>query len=151
MTTRLIPILLLLVGIGCSGSDSPSPVSTPSDADSTDPLAVRPFTVQIPQPVLNDLQTRLQRTRFPDEIQGSNWDYGTNLAYQRELIAYWTDEFDWREQERQINAFDHFTTTIDDLADDLAWPGSIDCDASRRTRVRQEKNFVEVSWTIPLW
>ncbi|MDE0829766.1 MAG: epoxide hydrolase N-terminal domain-containing protein, partial [Vicinamibacterales bacterium] len=115
MTTRLIPILLLLVGIGCSGSGTPSPVSTPTDADSTDPLAVRPFTVQIPQPILDDLQTRLQRTRFPDEIQGSNWDYGTNLAYQRELVAYWIDAFDWREQERQINAFDHFTTTIDDL------------------------------------
>ena len=115
MTTRLVPMLLLLVGIGCSGSDSPSPVSTPTDADSTDPFAVRPFTVQIPQPILDDLQTRLQRTRFPDEIQGSNWDYGTNLAYQRELVEYWTDEFDWREQERQINAFDHFTTTLDDL------------------------------------
>jgi hypothetical protein len=87
MTTRLVPIQLLLVGFGCGGSESPSPVST-------DPFAIRPFTVQIPQPVLDDLQTRLQRTRFPDEIQDSNWDYGTNLAYQRELVAYWTDAFD---------------------------------------------------------
>jgi pimeloyl-ACP methyl ester carboxylesterase len=115
MTARLVPILLLLVISGCGGSNTPADVSVARDAEPADPSAIRPFTVAIPQPVLDDLQTRLRRTRFPDEIQDSGWDYGTNLAYQRELVAYWADEFDWREQERQINAFDHFTTTIDGL------------------------------------
>ena len=60
--------------------------------------------------------TSLRRTRYPDEIPGSDWDYGTNLAYLKELVAYWTEAFDWRAQERQMNGLDHFKTVIDDLS-----------------------------------
>ncbi len=80
-----------------------------------DPTAIRPFRVDIPEPVLADLRERLQGTRYPDEIPGSDWDYGTNLAYLKELVGYWADEFDWRAQERRINGFDHFKTVIDGL------------------------------------
>jgi len=120
MTTRLLPVLLLLtLAVGCGDSESPSMVSAPAPvteaAVEVDPMAIRPFVVQVPDPVLDDLQTRLRATRYPDELSGAEWDYGTNLAYQRELITYWADEFDWREQERQINAFDHYKTMIDGL------------------------------------
>ena len=71
--------------------------------------------MEVPEPVLEDLKARLRRTRYPDEIPGSAWDYGTNSAYLKELVTYWTEEFDWREQERQINEFDHFKTNIDGL------------------------------------
>ena len=43
--------------------------------------AVTPFRVAVPDAVLTDLRERLTRTRFPDEIEGSGWTYGTNLAY----------------------------------------------------------------------
>lgn len=42
--------------------------------------AVVPFKISVPDAVLSDLKDRLARTRFPDEIEGSGWDYGTNLA-----------------------------------------------------------------------
>ena len=80
-----------------------------------DPAAIRPFQVDVPEPVLADLRERLRGTRYPDEIPGSDWGYGTNLAYLKELVGYWTDEFDWRAQERRINGFDHFKTVIDGL------------------------------------
>ncbi len=64
---------------------------------------------------LTDLKQRLARTRFPGEIAGSNWDYGTNLAYLKELVTYWRDTFDWRAAERRLNQFDQFTTSIDGL------------------------------------
>ena len=44
-----------------------------------------------------------------------DWEYGTELGYLPDLVAYWRDEFDWREQERQLNSFDHFKTVIDGL------------------------------------
>ncbi|GMU77355.1 MAG: microsomal epoxide hydrolase [Acidimicrobiia bacterium] len=72
-----------------------------------------PFTVDVPQAVLDDLHERLARTRFPEQIPGAGWDYGTELAYLRELVAYWRDIFDWRAQEARLNAFDQFTATID--------------------------------------
>ena len=58
--------------------------------------AIRPFCIAIPEPTIADLNERIARTRWPDEISGSGWDYGTNLDYLRELLDYWRDGFDWR-------------------------------------------------------
>ena len=77
--------------------------------------AIRPFTIRVPDSVLVDLKQRLARARFPGEIAGSGWDYGTNLAYLKELVTYWRDRFDWRAAERRLNQFDQFTTAIDGL------------------------------------
>ena len=59
-------------------------------------MQTEPFRIAVPDAVLIDLRERLVRTRFPDEIPGSGWGYGTALAYMRELIAYWRDRYDWR-------------------------------------------------------
>jgi microsomal epoxide hydrolase len=77
--------------------------------------AVVPFKINVPEPVLADLKDRLTRTRFPGEIDGSGWQYGTNLAYLRELVTYWRTTFDWRAQERRLNQLPQFKTTIDDI------------------------------------
>ena len=78
-------------------------------------MAVTPFKVEVPDATLQDLKERLDRTRWPDEIPGSNWDYGTNLDYLKELVEYWRTRFDWRSQERLINSFSHFKTEVDGL------------------------------------
>ncbi len=107
-----------------------------------DPNAVTPYKIQVSDEVLRDLKTRLAQTRLPNEISGSGWEYGTDLAYLKELVTYWRDRFDWRAQERKLNAFDQFVTTIDGvdihfihqrskepnalpLALTHGWPGSI--------------------------
>ncbi len=76
-------------------------------------MAAQPFTIQIEDDVLSDLRQRLQRTRWPDEIVGAGWDYGTNLDYLQHLMAYWRDAYDWRAQERLLNRFPQFQATID--------------------------------------
>src|ERR1700720_4389241 len=63
--------------------------------------AIVPFHISVPDRVLTDLKQRLARTRFPDEIDGSGWDYGTSLAYLKDLVTYWRSSFDWRQQERR--------------------------------------------------
>lgn len=75
-------------------------------------MDVKPFTIEVPEAVLADLHRRLDQTRWSGEIPGSDWDYGTNLAYLKELLAYWRNHFDWRAQERLINTFQHFKTTV---------------------------------------
>ena len=75
--------------------------------------AVVPFRIQVSDAVLRDLKDRLARTRFPTEIDASGWDYGTNLAYLKELVAYWQTRFDWRAQERRLNQLPQFKTVID--------------------------------------
>lgn len=77
--------------------------------------AIVPFKIRVPDRVLRDLKERLARTRFPDEIEGSGWDYGADLRYMKELVAYWRDKYDWRKQEAALNEFDQFMTNIDGL------------------------------------
>ena len=69
---------------------------------------IEPFKIEVSDEVLADLRARLERTRLPDEVPGSAWDYGTNLAYLRELIEYWRTRYDWRAHERALNRFAHF-------------------------------------------
>ena len=78
-------------------------------------MDIQPFTVKIPQATLDDLQERLARTRWPDEIEGAGWDYGSSLPYMKELVDYWQTGFDWRAQEELINTFAHFRTRLDGL------------------------------------
>ena len=78
-------------------------------------MDVQPFKIQVPEAVLEDLRERLARTRWPDEIPGSGWDYGSNLAYIKELVEYWRTGFDWRAQEKAMNAFTQFRATVDGL------------------------------------
>src|SRR5688572_5465338 len=72
----------------------------------------RPFTVRVDDEALVDLRERLARTRWPDEVPGSGWRYGTDLTYLRELVDYWRDGFDWRAQEARLNEPRQFSVPL---------------------------------------
>jgi pimeloyl-ACP methyl ester carboxylesterase len=74
---------------------------------------IRPFRCHVPDEVITDLRERLQRTRFPDQLESAGWDYGTELSYVQSLCDYWRDRFDWRAAEARFNSFPQFTTQID--------------------------------------
>jgi epoxide hydrolase len=71
------------------------------------------FRIRVDDGVLDDLHERLARTRLPDHIEGTGWEYGIPIDDVRELVAYWRDEYDWRAQEARLNEPAHFRTTID--------------------------------------
>ncbi|MFC7449235.1 epoxide hydrolase family protein [Rhodococcus daqingensis] len=75
--------------------------------------SIRPFRVDIPQADLDYLSDRLARTRLPAPLPGDGWDTGVPVSYLRELVEYWRSDFDWREQERDLNAHPQFITEID--------------------------------------
>jgi epoxide hydrolase len=74
---------------------------------------ITPFRVEIPQEDLDDLQARLARVRWPDELPGVGWDYGVPVDYVRELVDRWRTAYDWRAHEARLNEHPQFTTTID--------------------------------------
>jgi epoxide hydrolase len=74
--------------------------------------AVRPFRIDVPQDMLDDLHQRLDRTRFPGEVADSGWQFGTNLAYLKELVAYWRNEYDWRKAEARLNELPQFMANV---------------------------------------
>jgi epoxide hydrolase len=63
---------------------------------------IEPFVVQIPEAMLRDLHERLARTRWPGHSPDAGRAYGTNLAYLKDLVAYWREAYDWRAQERLL-------------------------------------------------
>jgi pimeloyl-ACP methyl ester carboxylesterase len=71
-----------------------------------------PFRLHVPDEALDDLRERLTRTRWPDEIPGSGWTYGSNREFMRGLVEHWRNGFDWRAQEAKINAFDQFRAEV---------------------------------------
>ncbi|MGH2584983.1 MAG: epoxide hydrolase family protein [Dehalococcoidia bacterium] len=77
--------------------------------------AVRPFTIDVPDRVLEDLRDRLRRAHWPGEIDGGGWTYGTNLASMKELVRYWLEEYDWRAREAALNRLPQFIATVDGL------------------------------------
>ena len=74
-------------------------------AQAAESTAIVPFEIHVPDAVLVDLQDRLAKVRYPAEIDESGWRYGANLAYMKELVAYWRERYDWRAQERRLNRF----------------------------------------------
>jgi len=44
-------------------------------------MSIQAFKIHVAQSVLDELRERLGRTRWPDEVEGAGWDYGTDLGY----------------------------------------------------------------------
>jgi len=76
-------------------------------------MSVRPFTIRVPDAELSDLAARLGRTRWPDELAGTGWNYGAAKELMQPLVAHWRDHFDWRAQEARLNAFPQFIAKVD--------------------------------------
>jgi pimeloyl-ACP methyl ester carboxylesterase len=103
---------------------------------------VEPFRIHVDDSVLDDLRDRLARTRFPDPIPGTGWEYGAPIDEVRDLVEYWRDAYDWRAAEARLNALEQSVTEIDGVRIHFAharsphpdalplllvhgWPGSI--------------------------
>jgi pimeloyl-ACP methyl ester carboxylesterase len=71
-----------------------------------------PFTLHTPRAAIDDLRARLRATRWPDTPEDAGWSLGTDVAYLRELVAYWADEFDWPAQEAVLARLPHFRVPL---------------------------------------
>jgi pimeloyl-ACP methyl ester carboxylesterase len=87
------------------------------------------FEIHVEDAVLDDLRDRLARTRYPDQIDGTGWEYGIPTDYLRELVEYWRDTYDWRAQEARLNELEHFRTRIDGQSIHFVHARSVHADA----------------------
>ncbi|MEU5153579.1 epoxide hydrolase family protein [Glycomyces sp. NPDC021274] len=74
---------------------------------------IHPFRIDIPQADLDDLNDRLARTRWPNEVADAGSGYGFPLARLKALAEYWRTGYSWREHEARLNELPHFTTEIE--------------------------------------
>ena len=78
-------------------------------------LSPDPYTIAVDDAVLGDLRARLTATRWPEPEAVGDWTQGVPRAWLQSLCAYWAEQYDWRERERALNRFAHFTAPIDGL------------------------------------
>src|SRR5262249_39627961 len=76
-------------------------------------MAVRPFTVDVPEESLADLRRRIAATRWPSKELVADRSQGVQLATLQALMRYWAAEYDWRTCEAKLNALPQFKTEID--------------------------------------
>jgi pimeloyl-ACP methyl ester carboxylesterase len=77
--------------------------------------AVRPYRIDVPDEVLDDLRHRLDATRWPEAAPVDDWSQGAPLYWIQDICQYWAHDYDWRARESRLNRFDQFVTTIDGL------------------------------------
>jgi pimeloyl-ACP methyl ester carboxylesterase len=75
--------------------------------------AIRPFNIDVPEHKLNDLQRRIEATRWPTKELVDDRSQGVSLATMQELARYWATDYDWRKAEARLNALPQFMTEID--------------------------------------
>jgi hypothetical protein len=76
-------------------------------------MDIRPFHVDVPEEVLDDLRRRIGATRWPHRELVADRSQGVQLATIQQLARYWTSEYDWRACEARLNALPQFETEID--------------------------------------
>ncbi|MBV8216532.1 MAG: epoxide hydrolase N-terminal domain-containing protein, partial [Verrucomicrobia bacterium] len=77
-------------------------------------MGIAPFSIPFSQTAVDDLRDRLRRTRWPDEIQGANWEYGVDLNFLQQICDYWRDRFDWKAQVERFSTFQHYRYSSED-------------------------------------
>ena len=76
---------------------------------------IRPFQIEVPVETLELIRRQVASYAWHEMPDDGGWAYGANLAYMKELCAYWLDQFDWRAQEAAINRFTHFIAPVDGI------------------------------------
>lgn len=62
------------------------------------------FVLDVAPSDISDLRRRLQDTRWATSWPTEGWEAGSDQVELRRLVNHWIDSFDWKAQERQINA-----------------------------------------------
>jgi pimeloyl-ACP methyl ester carboxylesterase len=93
----------------------PATMTTDSPYLANNDAPILPFEIAVADADIEDLKRRLANTRLPDQIDNTSWEYGTDISYLKELLDYWQNDFDWRQQETQLNQFDQFKTEVNGL------------------------------------
>ncbi|KAK4957083.1 hypothetical protein LTR10_005041 [Elasticomyces elasticus] len=92
-------------------------IASATAANAQQPLhAVKPFRVDLSArvPHMYDL---LRRSHLPakEEYPGVGSTAGIDLGVLKSLKKEWLEDFDWQHEEKELNRFHHFTTSIENI------------------------------------
>ena len=64
-------------------------------------MMIEKFNICIDQEQIDQLHTKLNLTRWPDEINDEFWSHGTGMDFLKDLSAEWLNTFNWRDHEEK--------------------------------------------------
>lgn len=116
-------VLLLALYLGGSGFwQSPSVPKLepqwwgPGQQPAKEDTSIRPFKINVPDDVLEDLNRRLDNTRMPSApLEGTQFEYGFNSVTLKKVLNHWRTQYKWRERETMLNRFPQYKTQIQGL------------------------------------
>jgi len=79
-----------------------------------DSTKIEKFKINVDNFVLDDLKSRLNKTRFSDSIV-TNFEYGMNSQALKFIVDHWLNKYNWRRHEKIINEFSHYKTEIEGI------------------------------------
>ena len=74
---------------------------------------VAPYTINISDKRLADIATRIAGYDWSQIPDVGAWSAGVGIDDLKRLVAYWQNEFDWRDVERRLNELPNFTTKVE--------------------------------------
>ena len=74
----------------------------------SDPTAIHPFRIDVPDSDLAELRRRLNATIWPEKETVADASQGVQLAFIQALARYWATDYDWRKVEAKLNALPQF-------------------------------------------
>lgn len=76
-------------------------------------MNAEPFQIEVSDMEMDDLRSRLRRTRFTERSSDDTWAAGADPDCLRGLVAYWAERFDWLTREAELNSYSQYRASID--------------------------------------
>ncbi|XP_076659281.1 juvenile hormone epoxide hydrolase 1 [Halictus rubicundus] len=77
---------------------------------------IRPFTIDVPSKVIEDLKNRLANRRsYVEPLEDAAWTYGVPSKSLNTILDYWKDKYNWTERQALLNKYPQFKTNIQGL------------------------------------
>ncbi|XP_014484117.1 PREDICTED: uncharacterized protein LOC106749308 [Dinoponera quadriceps] len=77
---------------------------------------IRPFVINVPKSVIDDLNQRLENAReFVEPLEDAAWTYGVSSTYLKDVVQYWRTKYNWTERQALLNKYPQYVTNIQGL------------------------------------
>jgi pimeloyl-ACP methyl ester carboxylesterase len=78
-------------------------------------MSPTPFKVQWDEPVVKHVLARVAAYPFPQAPDDGGWTYGCDADYLKAFCAHWTEGYDWRAAEAELNRYPQFVARVEDF------------------------------------
>lgn len=71
------------------------------------------FKINFPRQLFRKLKDRIAETRWPSAPSPDDWSLGTPVNALREILAYFVNDYEWENRERELNRYPQYLCDVD--------------------------------------